>query len=77
MQLDRVAGSAKGLALRARFWRRNIFSLALMPCMWAAWMILWLAAQRFAVSSLLQFPLALALYLFVCLRIRFARGGKG
>lgn len=70
--------AAKGLALRARFWRRNIFPLALMPCMWAAWMILWLAAQRFAVSVLLQFPLALALYLFVCLRIQLrTRGGKG
>ena len=53
---------------RARYWRCNIFSLALMPCFWASSILLHILAQKFAVSSLLVLPVTLVLYLIVCLR---------
>ena len=53
---------------RARYWRCNIFSLALMPCFWASSILLHILAHKFTVSSLLLLPVALVLYLIVCLR---------
>ena len=58
---------------RTRYWRCNIFSLALMPCFWASSILLHILAQKFAVSSLLLLPVTLVLYLFVCLRVLFRK----
>lgn len=58
-----------GRQWRLKYWKTNIYVLALLPCFWAASLALHILAQRFAVSSLLLLPLTAIIYLLVCLRM--------
>lgn len=63
--------NSTGRRWRQKYWRYNIYALALMPSFWAASITLDILAQRFPVSSLFLLPMATVIYVLVCLRMHF------
>lgn len=64
--------ASTGRQWRQKYWRCNIYALALMPSFWATSTALDMLAQRFPVSSLLLLPVTAIVYFLVCLRVHFA-----
>ena len=58
-----------------RYWRCNIYALALMPSFWAASITLNILAQCFPVSTLLLLPMTTVIYVLVCARMHFVTRG--
>lgn len=65
-----------GQQWRRKYWRCNIYALALMPSFWVSNIALDLLAQRFPVSSLLILPMTALVYFLVCLRMHFTTREK-
>lgn len=61
-----------GRQWRKKYWRCNIYALALMPSFWMSNIALDMLAQRFPVSPLLLLPMTAMVYFLVCLRMHFA-----
>ena len=61
-----------GRQRRKKYWRCNIYALALMPSFWVSNIALDMLAQRFPVSPLLLLPMTAMVYFLVCLRMHFA-----